>query len=414
MQRFKTLLRFGLAALLATTVSFAVAQDPDQDSDQDSDDSNPQPTLVIGDKAPELDIEHWLSDNDGLFPRVKKFEADNVYVIDFWSTRSTASIIMMHQMKKLQDEYEGKDVQIISVSVEDLDTVEDFLEKEAFGGEKGGSTETFADLTRSYCLTADPDRSVLEDYLIAAGRRHTTFIVGKTGLIEWIGSAVEMKKPLSKIAAGEWDRDEFKKKFMEDQASEAELRKNAVKMGRKLNKGMRDVQEKMQDGDEAAAVALLVEMIEDSELKLFQPDLLRRWVQLMITSEYDGTVADLEEFVEKNRADGSILNSVTWRIYELFEERGGDIDTEVLQIARKGADYAAKAEPESGAILDTLAHYIYIVDEDLDKAIEVQKKAVEHSGVQLEDIKPFLDELLQEKETGKKKKKKKQEDESDF
>ena len=96
----------------------------------------------------------------------------------------------------------------------------------------------------------------------------------------------------------------------------------------------------------------------------------------------------------------------------MYEERGGDVDAEILKIARKGAGYAAKAEPESGAILDTLAHYIYIVDEDLDKAIEVQRKAVEHAGVQLEDIQPFLDELLKEKETGKKKKKQKVE--SDF
>ena len=56
--------------------------------------------------------------------------------------------------------------------------------------------------------------------------------------------------------------------------------------------------------------------------------------------------------------------------------------------------------------------YIYIVDEDLDKAIEVQRKAVEHAGEQLDEIQPFLDELLEEKETGKKKKKDKSE--SDF
>jgi len=121
---------------------------------------------------------------------------------------------MMHKMGELQSKYDGKDVQIISVCAEDLDTVEDFLEKETFGlGDEKEPKKTFADITRSYCLTADPDRSVWNDYYIASGRKQFlgTFIVGKTGLIEWIGSSVRMTEPLDKIIAGEWNRDEFKK-----------------------------------------------------------------------------------------------------------------------------------------------------------------------------------------------------------
>ena len=411
MQRFNTLLRFGLAAVMATSVSFAVAQDSEQD-----DESKTEPTLVIGDKAPELDIEHWLSGNDGLFPQIKKFEADTIYVVDFWSTRIPASIIMMHKMGDLQHEYEGKDVQIISVSVDDIDTVEDFLEKPAFGGilEEKGEAKTFADLTRSYCLTADPDKSVWNDYIVASGHREfpSSFIVGKTGLIEWIGSSAGMEEPLKKIIAGKWDRDAFKKKYIEKQAADAELRKNAIKIRRRLGVAMRSVQEKIAEGDEAAAVDLLAELIEEDELETVKPMLKTMRLQLMITAEHEDAASTFSAFVKENRADGSALNSVTWAIYELYEERDGDVDAEILKIARKGAGYAAKAEPESGAILDTLAHYIYIVDEDLDKAIEVQRKAVEHAGVQLEDIQPFLDELLKEKETGKKKKK--QKFESDF
>jgi len=435
MQRFSTLLRFGLAVVLATTVSFAHAQDDqraqdseqaqdsqeDQDSDEDNQDSDEdnqddeenEPTLTIGSQAPQLDIEHWLSDDDGLFPKIKKFEADKIYVIDFWSPRSPASIVMMHKMGELQSQYVVDDVQIISICIDDLDTVEDFLEKPTFGGEEGEPKKTFADLTRSYCLTSDPDKSVWNDYYIASGRRYPTFIVGKTGLIEWIGSSARMSEPLDQIIEGDWDRNEFKKKFAEQQAELDEARKKAIRMRRKLTKAMRGIQEKIQDGDEEAAIVKLAEMTSDEDLEPAKPELLRLWVQLMVNSDYGDMAVDLEKFVEDNKEDGSALNSVNWRIYELFEERGGDIDTEVLEIARKGSEYAAKAEPESGAILDTLAHYIYIVDEDLDKAIEVQRKAVEHAGSQLEDIKPFLDELLQEKETGKSKKKQKK-DESDF
>ena len=415
MQLFNILLRFGLAAFLAITASFAFAQESDKDADQDSDDSSAEPKLVIGSKAPELDIEYWLSDNDGLFPKVKEFEADNIYVIDFWSIRSPRSIMAMYQMGKIQSQYESKDVQIISVSVDDIDTVEDFLEREAPSGDED-STQTFADLTRSYCLTADPDKSVWDDYLVASERRQfpSAFIVGKTGLIEWIGDSREMKKPLDKIIAGDWNRDEFKKKYKEDQAAAVELRKNERKIARKLRKVMPTVEEKIEDGDEDGAIDLLAELIEDEELETVKPMLSTMRLRLMLTAEHDDAASSLQEFVEENKVDGGTLNSITWAIYELFEERGGDVDSEVLKIARKGAEYAAKAEPESGAILDTLAHNIYIVDEDLDKAIEVQRKAVEYAGPQLEDIKPFLDQLLEEKETGKKKKKKQKVEDSDF
>jgi len=54
---------------------------------------------------------------------------------------------MMHKMGDLQSKYDGKDVQIISVCVEDLDTVEDFLEMETFGpsDEKGMTTTSLQD-----------------------------------------------------------------------------------------------------------------------------------------------------------------------------------------------------------------------------------------------------------------------------
>ncbi len=410
MQRFKTLLQFGLVTILSMSVGLAFAQD--SDSGEDQDDKN-EPTLTIGSKAPELDIEHWLSDNDGLFPEVKKFEADNIYIIDFWSPESPSSIVMMQKMGNIQNDYDGKDVQIISVCTEDLDTVEDFLEKKLFGGDEDNPKLTFGDLTRSYCLTADPDKSVWQDYYVASGRKQFpgTFIVGKTGLIEWIGSSARMTQPLDKIIADKWDREEFKKKYIADQAARAKEGKNAALLRRKLARAMRGIQEKIADGDDDAAIESLAELIEDEDLKSAKPMLLGLRLELMIKNEHAEAIPTFRKFVEENKADGSAINSVAWSIYELYEETGGDVDSEILAIARKGAEYAAKAEPESGAILDTLAHYIYIVDKDLDKAIEVQKKAVKFAGPQLADLKPFLDELLKEKKTGKKKKEKV---ESDF
>ena len=55
-----------------------------------------------------------------------------------------------------------------------------------------------------------------------------------------------------------------------------------------------------------------------------------------------------------------------------------------------------KNAPEDGAILDTLAHLLYETG-DLDRAIEVQEKAVENAGEMIDEIQPFLKQLQAEK-----------------
>ena len=95
---------------------------------------------------------------------------------------------------------------------------------------------------------------------------------------------------------------------------------------------------------------------------------------------------------------------------------------DVLKVCLKAAERAVKLSPEKGYIQDTLAHFVYIVEEDLDRAIKIQKKAVELtekestsdlSTDQLNDLKAFLTKLENERKNGKKKKPAKPK-ESDF
>ncbi|MDC0294842.1 hypothetical protein OAK98_05530, partial [Mariniblastus sp.] len=98
---------------------------------------------------------------------------------------------------------------------------------------------------------------------------------------------------------------------------------------------------------------------------------------------------------------------MAWGIYEKHEKRS-DVSSGILKQAKKTAEAAVKADPNNGAILDTLAHFIYVVDGNLDKAIEVQQKAVANGGPQKEQLQTFLKQLKEEKKTGKKPKKSKQ------
>ena len=178
----------------------------------------PDAALTIGSKAPSLDIEHWISDGNGAFAEVTEFEADQVYVVEFWATWCGPCVSSMPHLAELQEKFKDS-VQVISVSDEDLGTVAAFLEKPyGKGGEDG--PKTFGELTGVYCLTTDPDRTVNKDYMEAAGQNGipSCFVVGKTGEIEWIGHPMALDEPLSQIVDGSWKRDAFAVEFKKEQA----------------------------------------------------------------------------------------------------------------------------------------------------------------------------------------------------
>lgn len=178
--------------------------------------------LGIGSKAPALDIEHWVQDGNGFFKPVTEFEKDKVYVVEFWATWCGPCIQSMPHLADLQNKYRGNGVQIISVSDESLDEVKDLLGKK---NEDVG--KTFAEVTAAYSLTTDPDRSVYKDYMTAAKQQGipTAFVVGKTGIVEWIGHPMDMDGPLAAVVAGTWDRDAFAAEMVAQQKMQQSMQR---------------------------------------------------------------------------------------------------------------------------------------------------------------------------------------------
>ncbi|MDA7878848.1 redoxin domain-containing protein [bacterium] len=360
------------------------------------------PKFTIGSKAPDLDIEFWISDNFGLLPHTTKIEKGNIYVIEFWATWCGPCIAAMPHISELQEKYSADNVQIISVSDEDLDTVTKFLERPVAGDSVG---TTYEELTSNYSLTIDPDKSVFKDYFAAAQRTGIpcAFLIGKTGLVEWIGHPQQLDKPLEKVVSGEWDRDAFAVQFKK---MEAENKRKAM-LSQKLNRAMRGIGEQMRSGNPEKALQLIDDLIDDAQFKPMKKQLSMSRMGILISGNLDEAPRELEKFTNQNKNDAGALNSMAWGIYEKHEKRS-DVSSGILKQAKKTAEAAVKADPNNGAILDTLAHFIYVVDGNLDKAIEVQQKAVANGGPQKEQLQTFLKQLKEEKKTGKKPKKSKQ------
>ncbi len=383
MKRYSRLGQFGASMLIAISLGLtgnALAQD--------------EATLNIGSEAPSIDIEHWVSDNDGEFPHVTKFEKDHIYIVEFWATWCGPCIAAMPHIAETQEKYADDKVQVISVSDEDLETVNEFLERKV----RGQDEQTYAELTGTYCLTTDTDKSVKKDYFYAAKRTGIpcAFIVGKSGLIEWIGHPMAMDKPLAKIVNDEWDREEFAveyKKEMEKRAKEAKIR-------RKRATAMRSVDKIMQDDGEEAAIAKLDELIMDEDLAEMKQVFVEMRIQLIVENQTEGAADALKTFAKENKSS-PMLNELAWGLYER-QVAEKDVPDDLLKAALSTAEIAEKSAPKNGAVLDTLAHLVYLVEKDIDRAIEVQKKAVKNAGNQIDDIQPFLDQLEKEKADAKK------------
>ncbi len=171
-------------------------------------------TLTIGSPAPSIDVEHWFH---GCEP-ITDFEEGKVYIVEFWATWCGPCVASMPHLAEIQQRFPDE-VVVISISSEEPEKVEEFLDR------KKGDT-TYREITSAYRLATDPDRSVNDDYMRAAGQNGipTAFLVGKTGQIEWIGHPMRMDEPVAKVIAGQWDRDAFAAELEEERLVRSRIR----------------------------------------------------------------------------------------------------------------------------------------------------------------------------------------------
>jgi thiol-disulfide isomerase/thioredoxin/Tfp pilus assembly protein PilF len=388
--------------------------------------------LTIGSKAPALDVEHWVSDGKGAFKPVKKFEDGKVYVVEFWATWCGPCVQSMPHLVEVQQKYAKQGVQIVSVSDEDLETVNEFLKRPYNAPEgKKDAPATYGDLTSAYCLTADPDRSVHAAYMEAAGQNGipTCFIVGKTGVVEWIGHPMEMDEPLSSVVGDKWDRDAFLAEFKKEQemnimmsklsrlmragkSEEAlalveEAKKNAtdnpaaqmqlsqIAMQIRLTPAIA----KLQQGETDAGLEELAKVAETAPADM-QEQIRGIQIRVMVSSDKADRAAEiLTALAKKEKVSANMLNDVAWFIYEQAKDTPA-FSKPLLAAALAASERAVDADPKNPSIIDTLAHLAHLSG-DLDRAIKLQTEAVKNSAAipaeAAEEMGKFLEQLKEEK-----------------
>jgi pentatricopeptide repeat protein len=305
--------------------------------------NSPVGELSIGDPNPGLQLAKFVKGDEVTAPL-----KDDVTVVEFWATWCGPCRAGMPHISELQREY-GDKVRFIGVTKEDEDVVTKFLGSVAPGGKTW-------DEVIDYRLALDDGSWTNNAYMRAANQNGIpcAFIVGRDGIVEWIGHPGSIDQPLKQIVDGSWDR----------QAAVAEFKQQAMfdKYAQKLN-GM------LRSGNFDAALSLLDEMEESSGGKSM-PLLNNRLMILMMADRAEEASSVRGELIEAAWDDATVLNGVAW------ETATADNATD-LELALKAAKRASEIrENKDAAILDTLARCHYELGQ-LDEAIKVQQKAVD-------------------------------------
>lgn len=293
-------------------------------------------TLSIGSRAPTVGIDDWV--HPGTVRPVApftSFEPGKIYVLEFWATWCQYSRAAVPLLAALQERHVADGVVVIGLAVDVPESLRGFL------ADSDPDVRELAAIAGRYCLAVDPDGSVQTAFMDAISEQSLpiAFIVGREGLIEWIGHPQDLEDPLDRIVTGTWDRAAFADRWARLQAG----RDCVVEVESLLSKGRTT---------EAAAL--------------------------------------LDRFTADHATDALALNEAAWVVVERSAYR--PIPDAVLAAAERAVVRSISLVPTDGNHLDTLAHLLELRG-DMAAAIETQRRAVAHGGTDADHFRDYLTRL---------------------
>lgn len=316
--------------------------------------------VTIGAAAPPLKVAKWIKGQP-----VKSFEKGKVYVVEFWATWCGPCRASIPHLTEMAKKYKGK-ATFTGVSVWEnppgqwkdttLDAVAKFVKDM---GEK-----------MDYNIAADgQDAYMAENWMTAAsqGGIPTAFVVDRDGTIAWIGHPMMgLDEAVGQIIEGKFNKAAYKVEFAKVQAEQ----KKAMEANEKLSKLMGPFQEAMKAGNKENAVKEIDKIIAaDPEVGL---QLTSSKFMLMVDYDEAGAMQWAAQVLEGiGKDDPMNLNTIAWTIVDTASIKKPDYQL-AIKMALRANDLTNNENP---MILDTLG-YAYFKAGNLDKAIEVQEKAV--------------------------------------
>lgn len=299
--------------------------------------------LKVGSKAPAINVASWIKGKP-----TKTFEKGKTYVVEFWATWCGPCKESIPHLTELSKKF--KDVTFIGVDsferpADNLDAVKKFVE------EMGSKMD--------YNVAVDGSKAFMADNWMKAAKQNgipTAFVVNGEGVIAWIGHPMEMEDKLGEIVAGKFN--------MEEEASKGDKKEM-------IQKHMNAFQEMVQAGKFKEAVTELDATFKD--VPESEPQLGPTKFEFMARLGDPGAMdyaKRLFEVVIKN--DPINLNQVAWYMVD-DDVNMKDADYGLaVKIATKAVELSKNKD---ASIMDTLGYALF-KNKQIDKAIEVQEKAV--------------------------------------
>ncbi|MCE7974952.1 MAG: hypothetical protein DYG92_11625 [Leptolyngbya sp. PLA1] len=313
--------------------------------------------LQIGDPAPALKVASWEKGSP-----VEKLEPGKVHVLLFFATHSKWSLEALEKLATVQREHAGAVCMAISLWERAVPVA---------GGDFAARVREYASAHGAdwgFPVAYDGDFGEMnKNWMHAADRRWvpTVFVVDAKGVIAWIGHPMDERSSLaevvSKVEAGTWDAKAAAEQARLDAERRTRLRQEAAKWSLARRAG--DWEEMLKRWDslaaesEDAASEHLAETFECVFIEEKQFEAGYQW----LARAAEGPMGKSSQ----------MLNSAAWFIAdrENLEKRD-------LVLAMKLAMRASELTGQKDAAIEDTVARVHFEQGDVDKAIEVQRRAV--------------------------------------